>query len=337
MVRKKLPKTAVPRIYFIDREIASGKYPNAPSMAKKYETSLSSINRDIAYMRDMLGAPIEYDFFKKGFYYTKPTFRLAAGYASADDLLALGMAKSLLDLYRDTPIHAAALNLLESISAPLKDEKSAEWFKDRIIIPRTASVPVNSEVWNAVVRALKENRKILFQYRPGHYSLGGMLQIKNGGKRKKPETRRVRPYQLLFDKTAWYLFGYDENRAGMRIFALSRIDGIIVLDEFFTIPQNFDYRILNGNSYFGVYSGLKSQKFVIEIFGNAGWVRERTWGDNQTIKETANGIMLSFVSTQTDKILEWILSQGPNTRPLAPKEFVEQWKENVRAMEKLAQ
>jgi hypothetical protein len=32
--RKSLPKTALPRLYFIDREIASGKYPNAPALAK---------------------------------------------------------------------------------------------------------------------------------------------------------------------------------------------------------------------------------------------------------------------------------------------------------------
>ena len=68
--RKSLPKTALPRIYFIDDEIASGRYPNASDLAEKYETSLSSINRDIAYMRDMMGAPIVYDFFKKGFYYS---------------------------------------------------------------------------------------------------------------------------------------------------------------------------------------------------------------------------------------------------------------------------
>ena len=66
--RKNLPKTSLPRIYFIDRKIAEGSYPNAPELAKEYETSLSTINRDIAYMRDMLGAPIAYDFFRKGFY-----------------------------------------------------------------------------------------------------------------------------------------------------------------------------------------------------------------------------------------------------------------------------
>jgi len=162
--RKSLPKTAIPRIYFIDQEIAAGRYPNAPSLAKKYETSLSSINRDIAYMRDMLGAPIEYDFFKKGFYYTESTFRLPAAYATADDLLALGMAINLMELYKDTPIHEAALNLLESISTPLQTEKKTNWFKDRIVIPKITPVKMDTDVWNSIVNGLKENRIITFNY-----------------------------------------------------------------------------------------------------------------------------------------------------------------------------
>jgi len=62
---KTLPKTALLRLYFIDREIASGKYPNTPALAKKYETGLFGINRDIAYIRTMMNAPIDYDFLRR--------------------------------------------------------------------------------------------------------------------------------------------------------------------------------------------------------------------------------------------------------------------------------
>jgi predicted DNA-binding transcriptional regulator YafY len=316
--RKTLPKTALPRIYFIDQEIASGRYPNAPSLAKKYETSLSSINRDIAYMRDMLNAPIEYDFFKKGFYYSEPMFRLSAGYASADDLLALGMAKELLDLYNGTPIQDAALNLLESISMPLKGAKNANWFKNRIVIPKSAFAPVNEGVWNSLVTALRENKIIRFQYRSRN--------------RKEAENRRVRPYQLLFDRSSWYLFGYDENRKNMRVFALARITGIELTRDVFVIPENFDYRSLEGYSYYGVFTGPKSFKVLIEVYEDPQWIQERIWAPDQIIKEIKNGITLSFTSNQLQKILEWILGQGKRARPLAPKELVEQWKQSIREM-----
>ena len=319
-VRKSLPKTAIPRIYFIDQEIASGKYPNAPSLAKKYETSLSSINRDIAYMRDMLGAPIEWDFFKKGFFYSETTFRLPAAYATADDLLALGLAKNLMDLYRDTPIHEAALNLLESISTPLKTEKKPDWFKDRIIIPKIASSSVDSNVWDNIVNSLRENRIITFQYTGA----------------EKQNKRQVHPYQLLFDRYTWYLFAHDEDCAEMRIFNLSRITDVKLTDKKFTIPRDFDYRSIQGTSYFGIFKGVKTYKFVIEITGDTRWITERLWAEDQKIKKIKGGIELSFTSNQLDKVLDFILSMTPRAKPLAPKVLVDRWEAAIKEAVKLA-
>ena len=58
-IRQSLPKTALPRVYQID---------------------------------------IEYDAFNRGYYYTKKTFRLPAGFTTAEDLLALNMAKNIFSL-----------------------------------------------------------------------------------------------------------------------------------------------------------------------------------------------------------------------------------------------
>jgi len=317
--RKSLPKTAIPRIYFIDQEIASGRYPNAPSLAEKYETSLSSINRDIAYMRDMLGAPIEYDFFKKGFFYSESTFRLPAAYATADDLLALGMAKNLMDLYANTPIHEAALNLLENISTPLKGEKKPDWFKDRIVFPKIASATIDSSIWDSIVIGLRENLIITFQYA--------------GVERKNK--RQVRPYQLLFDRYTWYLYALDEGRTEMRIFNLSRITDVKLTEKTFTIPRDFDYRSIQGTSYFGIFKGIKTYKFVIEITGDTRWITERVWADDQKIKDIKNGIELSFTSNQFDKILDFILSMTPRTKPISPKALVERWETAIKEAGKL--
>ena len=123
--RKSIPKTALPRIYFIDREIASGKYPNTKTLAAAYETGTATISRDIEFMRIMMNAPIEWDFKRKGYFYTEKTFRLPAAFGSAEEIQALGMAKALLGLYHNTPIYNAAKDLLESITSPLCEFPSA--------------------------------------------------------------------------------------------------------------------------------------------------------------------------------------------------------------------
>ena len=332
--RKSLPKIALPRIYFIDKEIASGNFPNTSTLAKKYETSLSSISRDIAYMREMMNAPIAYDFFKKGFYYTEKTFRLAAAYATADDLLALGMAKNLMTLYRNTPLHEAILNLLETISIPLRGDQNAEWFSNRIVIPKIAFAPVAVEILNTIVCALRDNNIITFRY-SGAEKENWPCTGENSA--KKLIFRRVHPYQMLFDQSAWYLYAYDEDRKAMRTFNLTRITDVTLVDETFKIHSDFDYRSLEGSSYFGIYAKEnKPYKFVIAITGDTRWIKERIWAEDQHIKETKNGIEISFTSNQFEKVLEWILAQGARAKPLAPKSLVNLWTETIQAMSKIA-
>jgi predicted DNA-binding transcriptional regulator YafY len=223
--------------------------------------------------------------------------------------------------------------LLENISAPLHNEKNDEWFLNRIVIPKTASASVNPQSWEGIVNSLRENRVITFQYQSTNSE-----NLNNQGKisAQKLNARRVRPYQLLFDQNSWYLFAYDEDRKDVRMFALSRISGLALTKETFSIPQDFDYRSLEGTSYFGIYKGSKTYHFVILITGDTRWITERVWAEDQQINETGNGIKLSFTSNQFEKVLEWILFQGPNARPLAPKDLVDRWTTTIMEMAKLA-
>ncbi|MCL1931232.1 MAG: DNA-binding protein, partial [Treponema sp.] len=163
--RKNIPKTALPRIYFIDQEIAAGKYPNTRTLAETYQTGIATISRDIEYMRDMMNAPIKYDFYRKGYYYTKKTFRLPAAFTSAEEMLALGMAKNLFSLYRDTPIYAAVHQLMENITAPLTDAQNPNWYDDRILVPPVPSVPIPPDIWHTITEGLRKNRILTFEYR----------------------------------------------------------------------------------------------------------------------------------------------------------------------------
>ncbi|MDR1584294.1 MAG: WYL domain-containing protein [Prevotellaceae bacterium] len=318
--RKNLPKTALPRLYFIDREIASGKYPNTKELAKRYETGTATISRDIEFMRDMLGAPIEYDAFHRGYFYTEKTYRLPAGFSSSDEMLALGMAKTIISLYRESPIYGAAHNLLESITAPLNDDKNPSWFENRILVPAVASAPVDTELWQVIITGLREDRVLTFDYRStwdDDYT-----------------RRRVHPYQLLFDTGVWYLYTFSEERQAIRIFSLSRIKNAAVTNSRFTLPQNYDYQIKNHGSYFGVFSG-DTYYFRIALYEYAAFIAtERKWAEDQEIEAIDGGIILKFTSTQYDKVREWVLSRGMYAEPLEPELLVEDWAENVRQMNK---
>ncbi|MDR2740474.1 MAG: hypothetical protein LBB68_11690 [Treponema sp.] len=165
---KLLPRPLLARIYFIDWKIASGVYPNTRDLAKECEVGTATICRDIEFIRDRLGAPIEYSPLHRGFFYAEKTFRLPARFAAAEDMLALGMAKTLLSFYRSTPLYEAARRLMDAITAPLAGEESSgeaePWYEKRILAPFSASYPVNEEIWRAIFTGLRENRIITFEY-----------------------------------------------------------------------------------------------------------------------------------------------------------------------------
>jgi len=323
--RKHLPRAVLARIYFIDRQIASGKYPNANYLAKEYEVGTATIHRDVEYMKITLNAPIAYCAQNRGWFYEKKSFRLPARFASANDMLALGMAKSLLSLYRNTPLYESAQRLLNDITAPLspdeKEEvKQAAWYEERIIVPPVASAPVQTETWEIIVNAMKENRVICFDYRgiwDGDYN-----------------ARLVRPYQLLFDTGVWYIYGYSEERSAMRFFSLSRIKNAALTNEKFTLPKDFSYCSKNNASYFGVFLGEKKHFRIAFSSGAAMDVQERKWAADQKIevKKKNEGIIIDFTSSQYQKVLSWVLSFGINALPLKPAELVKEWKKNITAL-----
>jgi predicted DNA-binding transcriptional regulator YafY len=322
MERKKLPKTALPRIYKIDEMIASGKYPSTKKLAKTYETSMSSISRDIEFMRDFLDAPIEYDAGRRGYYYTEKTFRLPGSFTTAENIQALGMAKTLLTLYRDTPLYTAAQNLLESITAPLIDKENPDLYENRIVVPPVASAALDPAVWDVITAGLKENKVVTFNYR--------------GTWDDDFKPRRVRPYQLLFDNGVWSLYGYAEERKAVRLFLLSRIRDTAITESGFSLPGNYDYCSRSDGSNFGVFAGDTRYNFCIDFFEPAAfWVRERQWAADQSITETEDGIRISFTSTQYDKVLEWVLSKGGYAMPLEPEKLVNDWKWHSTEMWKI--
>jgi predicted DNA-binding transcriptional regulator YafY len=283
---------------------------------------VSTISRDIEFMRDQLLAPIEYDALNRGYYYTKKYYRLPAGFSSADDLLALGMAKSILSLYRETPLYEASSQLLESIIAPIASDGNRDWLDNRIVVPPVASAKVKPDLWKIIVEGLKENRVITFDYR--------------GTWDEEYQNRRVRPYQLLFDSGVWYLYGFAEERKATRIFSLSRMKNAVLGKDRFALPQKFSYSDSAGGSYFGVFIGQEKYSFAIDCYEEAAvFAGDRQWAADQKITEIDGGVSIGFTSTQYDKVLKWVLSNGSFAVPKKPKKLIDDWKWHIAEMRKL--
>jgi len=318
-----MPRTGLPRIYKIEKEIASGKYPNANDLSRLCDNvSISTIGRDIDFLRDQLYAPIEYDALHRGYYFTEKTFRLPASFTTAEDLLALCMARSIFSLYKDTPLYDASRQLLDSITTPIAADGNNNWLENRITVPPIASSKVKSEIWDIIIAGLKGNRVITFDYK--------------GTWDAEYKRRKVHPYQLLFDTGVWYLRGFAEERKDTRIFLLSKMKNVQLTKDAFSLPKNYKYTDFSGDSYFGVFIGHEKQRFVIEVYEDSiSFVEERQWAADQKITEKDGHIIIEFTSSQYDKVLRWVLSCGCNAIPKFPKRLVNDWKWHINEMKKL--
>ena len=103
------------RLLFIDRKIKSKSYPNCTSLAREWECSTKTIQRDLEYIQDELDAPIKYDAIRHGFYYTEPNFSLPAVNISESDLFAVFIAEQALSQFRNTPVYGKLRSVFAKI------------------------------------------------------------------------------------------------------------------------------------------------------------------------------------------------------------------------------
>ena len=73
------------RIQGLHRKILSRSYPNARLLAERFGISHRQAQRDVDYLKNELGAPIDYHFGKRGFFYTSPFERPSMGTDSNDE------------------------------------------------------------------------------------------------------------------------------------------------------------------------------------------------------------------------------------------------------------
>jgi len=151
--------------------------------------------------------------------------------------------------------------------------------------------------------------------------------------------RKVHPYQLILEDGKYFLYGYSEERSDVRIFSLGNMQNLLITKETFTLPKDFEFQNRSGGGFFGTFASNLKDEYKIEFYENAReMVKSCLWAENQVIEDDENRkcTIITFTSTQTSKVEEWVLSQGMYAKPLAPKWLVDSWKGHIQGMCKLA-
>jgi len=154
------------RLMELDGLMRQGKYPNCSSFARQWEVSSKTIQRDIEYMKYQLGAPIEYDALKRGFYYTDEFFMLPSITMNEGELTALIIGSRALEQYRGTPIATKLESVLEKLSDVLPAEISlnpSDLFS-RFSFSAPPSMSIKPDIWELAVTGLLSRRRLEITY-----------------------------------------------------------------------------------------------------------------------------------------------------------------------------
>ncbi|MBO4319149.1 MAG: WYL domain-containing protein [Treponema sp.] len=318
------------RYQAIDEIIASGRKLKwnqiISELATKYDikTSKTSFFRDIEELQEKYQAPIDTDFETNGYFYTDPKYRLPRFYTDENAAKAAKLIKTLMETVKDNPLYKEAQEVFESLAIETRD-LSIENIKinkqpdnDRIIFVGAPNKNIPAETWRIIDKALQENRLIVFEYQ----SLTD----------KKPSTRCVQPWQLIYDNGNWNLHGFDVNKKGRRRYSLGEMKKLKLTEETFKLPSDYDFRKMTVGS-FGCMCHDYYLDFKIHLHGYAArYARNRLWGENQTIIDDrknpgpdGDGIILSFRSNQLNSIRRWTWQWADEAFPIAPKELVDDW------------
>ncbi len=298
------------RMLKIHDELRRDVLVNCTTLAALLEASPKTVLRDIAFMRDRLNLPIEFDSRLNRYHYTRPVNSFPTVHITEGELLALLVAQRALQQYRGTPFHGQLAVAFEKLAGGLRDQISfspadelrAVSFKN-IGLGRTDLV-----VFNALSAAVLRQEEVTFDYRkPGD---------------AKRTSRRVRPYHLANRENLWYLIGYDLERRALRTFALPRIGNIAVSKVTFTRPADFSPEKFFANAL-GVLGGVGDYHVVIRFAPNAaGRVREREWHESQEMRELRDGgLELSMRLGALTEVEQWILSWGDDAVVIGPAEL----------------
>lgn len=287
--------------------------------------SRKTVQRDIQFLRYSLKAPIEYDYDRKGYYYTEPFWSLPAIYLSEAELLQLLVTQRMAEQYKGTPLTRTLETLFQKIHSVLVDKVKIDpgFVKTRFSFYGHPTRPISEEIWLPIVKALRDNRAIRFLYKPPTW--------------QKHHSREVEPIHLASIAEEWYLVARDleDNEDKLKLFAISRIESIEkIIDETFDPPE-FDPEAFFSNR-FGRFIGTpgESHEIVVRFDKEAAiWIPERQWHPKQKIEKHADGsLTLSFPAPALYEVKRWVLQWGGDAEVIQPGELRQEIQQEIEKM-----
>jgi predicted DNA-binding transcriptional regulator YafY len=299
------------RFYRIQRLLTQRKFVPREAFIEDLGVSRATLKRDLAYLRDRMQVPIEWDRERGGYYLdAQPdgaqAYQLPGLWFSAEEVHALLTMEQLLERLQPGLLAQQVRPLRERIRKILgTGDFAADEVSHRIRVLQMGARAVEPAHFQAIASALLSRRRLKIRHH----------------RRRNDETmeREVSPQRLVHYRDNWYLDAWCHLRRALRTFAVDAIrDARVLARAARDVPDaELDATLAAG---YGIFAGPAAHTAVLRFSPlRARWVSRETWHPQQEGQFELDGAwVLKVPYSDPRELLMDILKYGPDVEVLAP-------------------
>ena len=151
-----------------ERDNTAGRYPNRTKLAETIEVTTKTIQRDIDYMRYQMSVPIEFDYARGGYYFTKPMTELPLFQLTEAELVSIFVAQKALEAYKGTAFEQplrTAFQKLQAATGSANISVSWEDFDSAISFRQFAAYLPDATIFSELAKAIRNGEAVAFGYK----------------------------------------------------------------------------------------------------------------------------------------------------------------------------
>jgi predicted DNA-binding transcriptional regulator YafY len=256
------------RFQEIFHAIKTGRYPNRTQLARSIEVTTKTIQRDLDYMRFQLNLPIEFDYARRGYYFTRPMTDLPLfQLTEAPSWCRSSWRKRALEAYEGTAfVWTTAFQKLQAATKTVAVSITCEDLDFGISFRHFGAYLADAAIFAELTKAIQKREVVEFDYK--------RLDA------KAFEKRTVEPWHLACVSGQWYLLGFDRSREARRVFVLARMRNISATGHDSSNPKPSDADIQFNSSSRIVFKSGKARTQDLSgsfaVLGSLGATRSWT-------------------------------------------------------------
>lgn len=279
------------------------------------ECERATLYRDLAYLKDELGAPLEHDGgVPRCYFYAHHHFQLPTLWMDPAQLYGLAMAEKVFQLSGATPLQERVSAVRPSAGKLLLGNLHE---LRRLRIMRCRGRHVDGPIFQLVSQALFERTQLRFRYKSRTSD--------------KDYDRVVSPQLLTYHRDNWYLDALHHRSDRLFTFSLDRICDPRPLDlRAIDVPDpRLEEHLAKG---YGIFSGPIIDIAWIRFTTHAAqWVENETWHDDQTMHWQADGSLdLRLPYSHPRELVMEIMRFGRQAQIIGPEDLRQEIKEELR-------